>query len=151
MVDDHNTWWNAPISLETTWSTKKWSSRVFSFLLAITEVNCQIAAKYFFDKEDVSQLSFRKDLVKEMINNKYQILKKADQSQKKLIATMNVEHAMLTLPRFKKFRNGKLVSSNMKHAQFLCCICKNHCCKWCKCSPGIYLCTHCYCWFQRRS
>jgi Transposase IS4 len=47
MVDDHNSRRHSPISLEATWATKTWENRVFTFLLAITEVNINLANTYF--------------------------------------------------------------------------------------------------------
>ena len=46
-VDDHNNLRHAVPSIEGTWTTHYWPNRVFSFLLAVTEVNAFLATKYF--------------------------------------------------------------------------------------------------------
>ena len=51
MIDNHNGMHMHPIALEETWLTSRWPNRVFSFLLAVTVVNVQNAATYFFNKE----------------------------------------------------------------------------------------------------
>ena len=42
-VDDHNGKRHSPICLEYVWATKRWAHRPFSFLLAISEVNTNLA------------------------------------------------------------------------------------------------------------
>jgi hypothetical protein len=46
-VDDHNNLRHALPSVEDTWVTKRWECRVFSFILAITEINAFLALRYF--------------------------------------------------------------------------------------------------------
>ena len=46
-VDNHNNKRHSPISLEAVWGTKYWPNSVYSFLLAVTEVNVNLAAQYF--------------------------------------------------------------------------------------------------------
>jgi Transposase IS4 len=82
MVDDHNARRHVPITLEESWATKLWSHRLFSFLIAITEVNCQLASRHFYGKAAVSQVSFRKEFAKEIIYNKY-IVKEATEGQQR--------------------------------------------------------------------
>ena len=47
IVDDHNAIRHQVPSLEQTWRTHRWAVRVFSFLLAVTEVNCFLAYRFF--------------------------------------------------------------------------------------------------------
>ena len=44
-VDDHNNKRHSPISLEVVRGTKYWPNHVFAFLLAVTEVNVNLAAQ----------------------------------------------------------------------------------------------------------
>ena len=46
-VDDHNGKRHSPISLEETWGTKWWPNCIFSFLVAVTEVNAKLIMEYF--------------------------------------------------------------------------------------------------------
>ena len=70
-VDDHNNKQHSPISLEVVWGTKYWPNHVFSFLLAVTEVNVNLAAQYFGGMKQVGQIEFRKLLAKTLIFNSY--------------------------------------------------------------------------------
>ena len=60
-VDDHNGKRHSPISLEETWGTKWWPNRVFSFLVAVTEVNAKLNMEYFAqdpNKKNIPMLTF---------------------------------------------------------------------------------------------
>ena len=70
-VDDHNNKQHSPISLEVVWGTKYWPNCVFSFLLAVTEVNVNLAAQYFGGMKQVGPIEFRKLLAKTLIFNSY--------------------------------------------------------------------------------
>ena len=74
MVDDHNNLRHAAPSIEATWKTQRWPIRLFSFLIAITEINTFIAFRYFVWKESYSSmtlLEFRRKLASMLINNDY--------------------------------------------------------------------------------
>jgi hypothetical protein len=47
-VDDHNNARHSPISLEKSVNTKDWKIRVFTFFLAVVEVNARLAHSVFF-------------------------------------------------------------------------------------------------------
>ena len=49
MVDDCNARRQSPISLEESWSTRRWANRVFAFILGVSEVNAMLAEAYFSD------------------------------------------------------------------------------------------------------
>mmetsp|Transcript_14117 Transcript_14117/g.21448 ORF Transcript_14117/g.21448 Transcript_14117/m.21448 type:complete len:179 (-) Transcript_14117:2424-2960(-) len=55
MVDDHNAKRHSPLSLEMSWATKWWPNRVFSFLLAVTEINIYNSMSYFFSETKYPQ------------------------------------------------------------------------------------------------
>ena len=72
LVDDHNNLQHSSPSLEGTWITECWPSCVFSFLLAISEVNCFLALKHFVFQDDMTTyLDFRKELAWSLINNPF--------------------------------------------------------------------------------
>ena len=147
IVDDHNNRRHSPISIETTWATKRWENRVFAFLLAVTEINCLLAKKYFDKDEEISTLAFRKLLAKELINNKYisnEDLDTLRRSKRKSKSHENNEHEHLTIPPFKKFSGAYLVDHNMIHPQFKCTSCHKKVRRYCRCTPGIIRCVECY-------
>jgi hypothetical protein len=57
--------------LEVVWATKWWPNRVFAFLLAITEVKCQLAMRHFYGAEYKSTLEFRKSFAEALIKNSH--------------------------------------------------------------------------------
>ena len=60
-ADDHNSARMFPIALEETWKTHRWENHVFSFILGITEINCQNVLKNIYGKYmDFSTIQFRK-------------------------------------------------------------------------------------------
>ena len=70
-IDDHNNKWHSPISLEVVWVTKYWSNHMFTVILSITEVNVNLAAIYFCEQQQVSQIEFWKLLAKTLIYNNH--------------------------------------------------------------------------------
>ena len=56
MIDNHNSFWMHPISMEETWMTMRWANHMFCFLLTITIVNIQNAAVYFLNKPKLDAL-----------------------------------------------------------------------------------------------
>jgi len=61
VVDDHNNFRMMEPCIEKIWRTIKWECRVFSFILAITEVNAWLAMKYFCGLK-LKLLQFRTNL-----------------------------------------------------------------------------------------
>jgi Transposase IS4 len=72
-VDDHNNLRHSPISLEESISTKDWRIRVFSFVLALVEVNARLAHAFFSRSVTMSQLEFRRKLAKELLDYSFSI------------------------------------------------------------------------------
>jgi hypothetical protein len=74
-VDDHNNLRHSfqsfvviDSSLEESITTKDWKLRVFTFVMALIEVNARFAVAYFTGRDaPMSQLEFRRKLVKELI------------------------------------------------------------------------------------
>jgi Transposase IS4 len=144
MVDDHNARRHAPVSFEESWATKNWTHRVFAFLIAITEVNTALAMSFFYDKHDISQINFRKELAKELINNKYLVREQELGIRRARKRSNLVDHVLVTLPAFKKFKQGKMVPSAMQYGQYKCVGCPKRSRKYCQCSPGVFRCNECY-------
>ena len=73
VVDDHNNVGHQVPSLEQTWTTHRWPVRVFSFLLAVSEVNCYPAHRCFvWDEEHkMGFMAFRSKLAWALINNDF--------------------------------------------------------------------------------
>ncbi len=70
-VDDNNAKRYAPICLEHVWATKYWHNIPFSFLLAVTDVNVNLAEAFFVrHNAPMPHLEFKKLIVKDLINNK---------------------------------------------------------------------------------
>lgn len=144
VVDDHNNRRHSPISLETTWATKRWENRVFAFLLAVTEVNCLLCHKYFDKNDELSTLSYRKLLAKELIDNKYYVNDAVDSVRRSKRKSVNLDHEHLTLPPFKKFSGMNLIKHSMAYPQFKCISCQKKVRRYCRCTPGVFRCVECY-------
>ena len=67
-VDNHNNLGHSSISLEKSINIKDWKLRVFTFVMALIEVNARLAVAYFTGRDaPVSQLEFCRKLAKELI------------------------------------------------------------------------------------
>ena len=142
-VDDHNGKQHSPISLEVVWATKRWANRVFAFLLSITEVNCFFAESHFMDRKSGSMLEFRKQLAYELIENDYLEKEEAAMRRRSTRIQEGIGHGLLSLPPFKKFVGTKVVTSMSKYPPKKCNYCKGEVRTYCRCTPGVHLCSHC--------
>ena len=95
-VDDNNTKRHLPISVKTTWATKRWEFRVFAFLLAFTKVNCMLAYSYFNSKKTIPMLLFRQEFARELLKNPY--IQKKNKGKRKRDPFAPNEHFLLTIP-----------------------------------------------------
>ena len=50
MIDNHNSLWKHPLSMEEMWMTACWHNHVFWLLLAVTVVNIQNGGAYSAEK-----------------------------------------------------------------------------------------------------
>jgi hypothetical protein len=143
LVDDHNAKRHSPISLEVVWATKWWPNRVFAFLLAATEVNCRLAANYFYSAEYKSTLEFRKAFSEALIRNSYL---EEEEREKRRQSPRNVrpkEHGVFSLPAWKKFSGAQVVDAKSSAPQCRCIGCKKKTRTSCICSLGVYRCVDC--------
>ena len=126
------------------WSTKRWPNRVFAFLLSITEVNCFLAESYFTSRTTESMMDFRKDLAHQLIKNKYLAQEIRSDCCQSVRIQQGITQGLLSLPPFKNFLNGWMVNSKSCYPQKKCSCCPREVQSYCKCSPGSYLCSHCF-------
>ena len=151
-VDDHNNLRHSTPSLEETWITHRWPNRVFSFILAVCEVNAFLAYKYFILKEQdsgtkaLSLHQFRRKLAMSLIYNDMIDDKKKGTRLKK--RKRSNDHDLLTAPPYaKKFSRGKWdKSSKFKYQQFTCKTpgCTTRIRTFCKCARAHWMCHSCY-------
>ena len=128
------------------WATKRWANRVFAFLLSITEVNCFLAESHFMDQKSGSMLEFQKQLAYKLIENDYLEKEEAAMCCRSTRIQEGIGHGLLSLPPFKKFVGMKVVTSMSKYPPpppQKCNYCKREVCTYCRCTPGVHLCSHC--------
>ena len=162
-VDDHNHLRHSVPSIEGTWVTSRWACRVFSFILAISEVNTYLAFKYFIwggkdeneedgnsEKGKVPTLhEFRRKLALELINNEF--LPQTQDSAKKQPprgVKIAVKHTLKTAPNFASYYRGYrwVCRAKSKYQQYTC---KRYGCTrrirtYCSCEPSYWLCKECH-------
>ena len=149
-VDDHNNLRHRLPSLEDTWVTHRWPLRVFSFILAISEVNTYKAMKYFVwdsDENIPTLLQFRKTLALLLINNDY--LKREDQkTTRKSNRKRQREHCLsIAPPHASKFSGGRWKkTAKARYQQYVCrgLGCRKQTRTYCACDVGIWLCKDCH-------
>ena len=122
-VDDHNNKRHSPISIEEIWATKWWPNRVFAFLLAVTEVNASLGMVEFCDNAPTSQIEFRKKLADVLINNEYFNEEDDTTPVKKAKKQRTSVHSYCTLPKGKKFQEGRMVEAKSAYPQHKCTTC----------------------------
>ena len=153
VVDDHNNLRHAVPSIEGCWGTRRWANRVFSFVLAVSEVNTYLAFRYFIwairsnaVKRVPTLLEFRKKLALALIHNDY--LNKGPKTPERSGRKRLVEHYLETAPlNAKKFKNGKWdTNAQCKYQQYICrgLRCKRRVRTHCHCAMGHWLCSDCY-------
>ena len=141
MIDNHNSYRMHPISMEETWMTMRWPNRVFCFLVAVTMVNVQNAAAYFFNKPKLDALTSRRLIAKELIFNHHLV---QEEQQKKRPRRGSLEHSLTMVPTNKKFVQGRLVPCKTKYGKWKCTDCKKYVRSYCTCMPGLMFCVDCF-------
>ena len=150
-IDDHNNLRHLSPALEETWVTHRWMNRVFSFILAVTEINTYLAMKFFVwvprDQKIPTLRDFRRTLALSLIYNEF--FEKEDEKptkEKRKIRLM--EHELLTAPpHAKQFIYGKWdLSATFKYQQYTC---KQYGCSrgistYCVCDKGMWICQACF-------
>lgn len=144
-VDDHNNRRQSPIALEKTWTTSWWPNRVFTFLLAVTEINVLLCLTNMFNEEEMGTLEFRKLLAKQLIHNPYLEDDTDARKRKSGRISASFEHRLLGLERFKKFSGAQIVTAESEYPQRRCSMCRQKKTRnYCSCTPGVMLCPNCF-------
>ena len=113
MIDNHNSLWMHPLSIEKTRMTAHWPHCVFCFLLAMTVVNIQNGGAFFCAIPKLDALSARRKMAREFIYNRYLIVEQSP--SRKCPHHSAAEHCLITLPTQKKIFNGKLSACKSRH------------------------------------
>jgi hypothetical protein len=146
-VDDHNNLRHALPSIEHTITTTRWEMCVFSFVLAVTEVNAYLAYRFFCRPDPVPTLQqFRHKLAWELIKNKW--LSKEDLDESHVVSTV---HQLMVAPNnATKYANGRwLCNAKQPHQNYPCSF--KQCGKppkriktYCSCCPTKWICKFCH-------
>ena len=149
IVDDHNNLRHQVPSIEQTWTTHRWATRVFAFLLALTEVNCYLAFRYFVwkNEEKMGLQEFRGilgwALIENTLGDEVTDPRRRTRSKRKRIC-----HKLSSAPKFaKRFCDQNWVLGNKQaYQQYLCRTpkCPNKVRTYCDCSVGEWLCKFCF-------
>ena len=135
------------ISLEKTWGTHRWECRIFTFILAIVEVNTFLALRYFVwsDDEQMEFIPFRRKLAKALIHNEYAREEEGSIRQSKRAKS---SHELMTAPpKAKKIVGGKWdLSAKKRYQQYKCQgdNCEKRIHTYYQCHPGMWLCISCH-------
>jgi Transposase IS4 len=147
-VDAHNARRQAPIALEETWDTKRWATRVFTFFLALSEVNANLGEEAFGDlPKALPMLEFRRKLSKALINNHYEALEVAstpDKKRKARATPSSPAHKLIRLPPYKKFSGTNVARADSKYPCNQCFCRSKRVRTYCPCKPGTLFCSECF-------
>jgi hypothetical protein len=145
-VDDHNNLRHSPISLEESISTKDWRIRVFSFVLALVEVNARLAHAFFSRIVTMSQLEFRRKLAKELLDYSFSINTSRRIKRKRRLELSESICGVETAPLFATNWTGtRWEFLSTKYPQDFCKTvgCQKRIRTYCKCMIGHWLCPTC--------
>jgi hypothetical protein len=132
--------------LEESVNTKDWKIRVFTFILALVEVNARLAHSFFTQSDALSQLDFRRLLAKEVMDFSFVVgkgdRKRSRRSMEPVASACGVE----TAPVYAGTWTGthwQLLSS--KYPQHICNTvgCRKLIRTYCKCMIGFWMCPAC--------
>lgn len=160
-VDDHNNLRHQSPALEEVWVTKRWPIRVFTFLLAITEVNLFLILRFFIWKGEERRTkfqSFRKDLAFSLIYNKHIAKETTSTSSPPTSPSKRPKlrsgHKLVTKPPYTgTWAGGRWNTSKIAYQQYRC---SNVNCTssksggraqvrtYCSCAIGRFLCNTCW-------
>ena len=102
-----------------------------------------LAQSHFTDRKSGSMLEFQKQLAYELIENDYLEKEEAAMRRRSTRIQEGIGHGLLSLPPFKKVVGTKVVTSMSKYPQKKCNYCKREVSMYCRCTPGVHLCSHC--------
>ena len=143
-VDNNNKCRMYPIAIEESAKTTRWPTRVFNFILGVSEVNTRLAASKIYHYNDLSQIEFWRKLSQELINNPYlpkdPEVRRISPRKRPFTST----HSHVPIPPFRTFRGAQLVKCKGKYNQLKCHGCPGRVRTYCACSPGTILCKSCW-------
>ena len=120
-VDDHNgkrhdCGSKNGLSLESTWTTNRWENKVFSFILAITEVNAYLAQQYFTERE-YKQVEFRKKLAHQLVFNTFDDAEDFRRASRRIdrLSRARARHKLISAPPYSCFVHRKWEKSTNCH------------------------------------
>jgi hypothetical protein len=145
-VDDHNNLRHSPISLEESISTKDWCVRVFTFVLALVEVNARLALAFFTRSLALSQLEFRRKLAKELIDYSFSINRGERIKRKRDSGLSESICSLETAPPLAGTWTGtKWVFLTSRYPQHVCKTvgCQKRIRTYCRCMIGHWMCSTC--------
>jgi hypothetical protein len=143
-VDSHNCQRMYPIALEESWRTMRWATRVFQFLLAVTEVNVRLADEYLYHRKHATQLELRRMLAKDLIFNHYYDDERKQTSLRPARVKRSI-HSFEKLPPHKTWKGDRMINCRTKCIQLKCSFCHSKRTNaYCNCSPGVVLCHDCF-------
>jgi len=126
-VDNNKSRRMNPLAIEEQFKTSRWPIRVFQFVIAVTEVNCNFLNHSFFRQELEEQLSFRFHLSQELINNPY-INEDDNCAKRRRRESPGRVHKIVTLAPYRTMKNGKITKVKTKYTQLQCsCHLKKEC------------------------
>ncbi len=151
VVDDHNNLHHSLPSIEDTWRMERWPVRVFSFILAITEVNIYLTKKFFtWDPEKVpTYLKFRRDFAWDLIDNP--VLEVEEDKRRTALVGLCDEHKLIKAPPHARSyaRRRWKCDAKIPYQQYKCRGVEGQKCKKkirtsCSCNPGHWMCAGCH-------
>ena len=122
-VDNHNIRRMFPVAIEKQWRTNMWPNRPFAFLLAVTEVNCNLVNHHIYKVPSMEQIRFRYQVANQLIQNEYYNRKKTNKRAKRVQVIVN-RHKHVSLPVYKNFKESKIVDTKSRWPQWKCKSCQ---------------------------
>lgn len=147
-IDDHNNLRHKLPSVEDSWITDRWPSRVFSFILAVCEVNAFLMLRFFCfaGKKDTgcpTLVTFRRRLGWLLVLNQWIVSDELEDSP----AVLGRQHKLVRAPAgAKTYRNRKwILACKYKYQQHKCTVCKvKRIRTCCACTLGVWMCSDCH-------
>jgi hypothetical protein len=146
-VDDHNNVRHSLPLVEGTIITTRWEMRVFSFLLAVSEVNAFLTYRFFCKPDIMPTLQeFRHKVAWQLIKNRWIMEQDAGEQQE----ACAIHQLMKAPPHATKFARGRWnCTAKLRYQNYPCTV-KNcgeppkRCKTYCSCHPGKWICQYCH-------
>ena len=113
LIDDHNHVHHALPAIEVTWKTLRWENPVFTFILAVTEINAYLLLRFFVWKPSTTNeptlLQFCRSLTLQLIDNQW-LVDIVDDSPRRQKRKLVVGHSYVSAE--KEHQNSLAGSGN---------------------------------------